>query len=266
VAVDLTLGGNLSSTSAGKYIAFAHGNGDYFYLYGNAKNFAIAAGSTSTGGNRCVCIVDRPNVASDYSNTIQTNPTLYVYSATAAATATDQWLSFAHDQTNGVISTGKGTLSLTPFAGTVSIGTATTAGAISVAETKGATFGIQSQTEELTIAVGAGSGGVATTMTVPSGTMLISASFYVTQAPGGGAATFTAGVTGGAADGLANGCATTLAAAVTSWANTTGGTLTAPLVVRTASTITVTTNANVTVSDMKVRVVISYLTQGTPTA
>jgi hypothetical protein len=233
---------------------------------GSSCNWGVGTNANANGVGMNLAIVTDANYSNNYSCTVKTNPTLSIFSATAAATATNQWLSACHDVTNGVVSTGKGALSLTPFSGVVSMGTATVAGSISMLETKGASFGIQSQTEELTIGVGAGAGGVATTMTVPSGTMLISAAFYVTQAPGGGAATFTAGVTGGAADGLANGCSTAASAAVTSWANTTGGTLTAPLVVRTASTITVTTNANVTGSAMKVRVVISYLTQGTPTA
>ena len=50
----------------------------------------------------------------DWDHTVQTNPTLYIHSATdpdgSGGADNDQWVSLAHDQTNAVIGVGKGVL------------------------------------------------------------------------------------------------------------------------------------------------------------
>jgi len=48
----------------------------------------------------------------NYDHSAQTNPTLFIHSATDPDTDNTQWLSLTHDQTNGVISTGKGDLNI----------------------------------------------------------------------------------------------------------------------------------------------------------
>ena len=63
------------------------------------------------------------NFGKNHNLSANTNPTVYVYSAADLASDTTQWLSLTHDQTNGVISTGKGSLILSPATGNVGIGT-----------------------------------------------------------------------------------------------------------------------------------------------
>jgi hypothetical protein len=46
--------------------------------------------------------------AKDFDHASQTNPTLFVHSATDPDVANDEWISFAHDGTDGVIDTGTG--------------------------------------------------------------------------------------------------------------------------------------------------------------
>jgi len=65
--------------------------------------------------------VGRQFVLTDYANrelnhdhAIQTNPTLFVQSATSPNTDNTQWISFTHNQTDGKITTGKGDIILDP--------------------------------------------------------------------------------------------------------------------------------------------------------
>lgn len=55
----------------------------------------------------------------DFEHAQTTDPTLFIHSANQA---TDEWISFAHDQTDGVLTTGTGNLKLAP-AGDVYVGT-----------------------------------------------------------------------------------------------------------------------------------------------
>jgi hypothetical protein len=48
----------------------------------------------------------------NYDHTIQTNPTLYIHSATDPDVNNTQWISLKHDQTNGIIEVGTGELKL----------------------------------------------------------------------------------------------------------------------------------------------------------
>ena len=48
----------------------------------------------------------------NHDHSAQTNPTLFVHSATDPDTANTQWVSLAHDQTNGVIDVGTGAIKL----------------------------------------------------------------------------------------------------------------------------------------------------------
>lgn len=60
--------------------------------------------------SRNVNIIDNANVGNDYLTANSSTPTLYIYSATAAATATNQWVSITHNGSNAVIATGTGAL------------------------------------------------------------------------------------------------------------------------------------------------------------
>lgn len=48
----------------------------------------------------------------DFDHAAQSNPTIFVHSATSPDTDNTQWISIAHDQTDGVIDCGTGTLNL----------------------------------------------------------------------------------------------------------------------------------------------------------
>jgi hypothetical protein len=64
-------------------------------------------------------------IGRDFDHAAPANPTLFIHSAVDPDVANTQWLSLAHDQTNAVITTGKGFLSLTGAGGaggTVNIG------------------------------------------------------------------------------------------------------------------------------------------------
>lgn len=60
-------------------------------------------------------IAEYADRAYDFAHGAQTNPTLYIQSATQSAT---QWMSFAHNQTNAVIATGLGGVLISPAVGT----------------------------------------------------------------------------------------------------------------------------------------------------
>jgi hypothetical protein len=78
----------------------------------DGTHFGINDASGSGNHNLIFCSYD--NISDDYGHTpLSTNPTLFVHSATAAASATDEWMSFAHDQTDGVVNVGTGNLNVT---------------------------------------------------------------------------------------------------------------------------------------------------------
>lgn len=59
---------------------------------------------------KSLIITDYANRNKDHDHAVQTNPTLFIHSATDPDTANTQWISFTHNQTNGVINTGLGNL------------------------------------------------------------------------------------------------------------------------------------------------------------
>ena len=82
----------------------------------------IGVGADSDGARRNIVFCTTANVATNYAHTASTNPTLFFHSATTTAT---EWGSVTHDQTDFVISTGKGMIKLVPVAGSpVQIGDA----------------------------------------------------------------------------------------------------------------------------------------------
>lgn len=78
-------------------------------------------GAPYAGGN--LLLVAGGNEGGAYGHLSQSDPTLIIHSRTAAGTATNQWLSFQHNTSNGVIQTGTGSLILNPASGYVGIGT-----------------------------------------------------------------------------------------------------------------------------------------------
>jgi hypothetical protein len=122
-------------------------------------------------------------------------------------------------------------------------------------------------TEEVTIPVGSGLDPVvvSTSNMAPASSIIEMVTVRVTQAPGGGATTLDVGRTGGNTDEFIDGIATSL--------GTTGncvddgdGTLTGPVFNSTAATLTLTTDADVTGTAMKVRIVVWYRQVTEPTS
>lgn len=78
-------------------------------------SLGLRSGTSAHG--RALTIVDRAQVATDYAHGDQTNPTVFIHSATAAATSTAQWVGFAHSTTAAQITTGLGHVDIDPVAG-----------------------------------------------------------------------------------------------------------------------------------------------------
>jgi hypothetical protein len=73
----------------------------------NPDTFHLCLGSDSNA--MIITKTAYRNKAHDHA--LQTNPTVFIHSATDPDTNNTQWLSLAHDQTKGVISTGTGVVS-----------------------------------------------------------------------------------------------------------------------------------------------------------
>lgn len=121
-----------------------------------------------------------------------------------------------------------------------------------------ALFNIIQQNEEVTIAIGTGAAGVNTTANLAvADSIIIAAAVRVTQAPGGGATEFDLGRTGGNLDEYIDGLAIALGTTGTSIADGDGVNL-GSVHNGPANTFTLTTDANVTIADMKVRICVWY--------
>ena len=121
--------------------------------------------------------------------------------------------------------------------------------------------------EVLTIPIGQGAAGVVTAANLaPINSTIISCSCRVTQAPGGGATTIDIGRTGGGnLDEFIDGIGTALGTTGTFAANHDAATL-GPILNGPAQTLTLTTDANVTIADMKVRIIVFYRQETPPTS
>jgi len=77
----------------------------------HALVLGIATPADATGAG-ALLIVDQANVAGDYGVAASANPIVYIFSATAAGTATDQYLSLTHNATDAVLTVGAGDLEI----------------------------------------------------------------------------------------------------------------------------------------------------------
>jgi len=120
--------------------------------------------------------------------------------------------------------------------------------------------------ELVTIPVGQGAAGVVTAGNLaPANSTIIGCVCRVTQAPGGGATTLDIGRTnGGNLDEFIDGIATALGTTGTFAANHDAAT-TGPVLNAANDTLTLTTDANVTGTDMKVRIITFYRQETPPT-
>jgi hypothetical protein len=62
----------------------------------------------ASSGSNSVVFVGFPNNSKDHDHGPQTNPTLFIHSATDPNTDNTQWVSFAHDQTDAILESGAG--------------------------------------------------------------------------------------------------------------------------------------------------------------
>ena len=73
----------------------------------------ITANNGDGKGNRNIIITDQANYTNDHDHdAFSPDPTLFLHSVTDPDSDNTEWMSFTHNQTNGVISTGKGSLIL----------------------------------------------------------------------------------------------------------------------------------------------------------
>jgi hypothetical protein len=79
--------------------------------------------SVGSGHRRTFILTDYANSTKRHDHAAQTNPTLYIHSATSPDTDNTQWMSLTHDQTDGVIATGKGNIKLNPASSVSIVGT-----------------------------------------------------------------------------------------------------------------------------------------------
>jgi len=125
---DLQVQSNLWLGGSGRLNFYDTTNSKYYASFVKVidEGFHLGIGTDDGRANRNFVIVDYDYVDNDYDHsTLSADPTLFIHSATAAATATNQWISFTHDKTDGVITTGKGTLNLGSADGKVNFSTAT---------------------------------------------------------------------------------------------------------------------------------------------
>jgi hypothetical protein len=77
----------------------------------NSLLLGVGVGSLAQGGN--IVIVNVANMGKDHDHAIATDPTLFIHSATDPDTANDEWISFTHDATDGLIQVGSGDIEFT---------------------------------------------------------------------------------------------------------------------------------------------------------
>lgn len=86
--------------------------------------FCLREVEDRSNNNMIITTWTNRNKDHDHS-TASTNPTLFIHSATDPDSDNTQYISISHDQTNGVIATGKGDLYLNPAGGEIKFGTYT---------------------------------------------------------------------------------------------------------------------------------------------
>lgn len=129
-------GGSGANEFAGFYLTLdqtnpnTSANSAFGMLAGVASQMVQFVGDTA--GNSII-FTNLANRSNAHDHAVQTNPTLFVHSDTNPDTDNTQWLSLTHDQTNGFINTGKGSLILGSATGNVGIGSTTPSRKLTVA-------------------------------------------------------------------------------------------------------------------------------------
>lgn len=108
--------GNLFNFNSHVYLNRNNSSQRYLDLvaqYDDGVHFAIDDGNNSANNNFIFCMIDYVNNDFDHE-TPSSNPTIYVHSNANPNDDNTQYLSFSHNQSSGVITTGKGGLRLEP--------------------------------------------------------------------------------------------------------------------------------------------------------
>jgi hypothetical protein len=117
---DITAGGaiNLSSTGKINVSGDLEMQDDTDLGFGNASDATLTYNTTQTvdtlvlgvsAESNGMIVCQKGDTGFDFAHALETDPTLFVHSANQA---TDEWISISHDQTNSVINSGKGALSI----------------------------------------------------------------------------------------------------------------------------------------------------------
>jgi hypothetical protein len=174
----------------------------------------------------------------DFDHAVSANPTLHIHSNTDPDTRNDEFATLAHD--------------------TVRCGA-----------DYGSYCQIKSITEEITVAVGTGATPVVETSgnLAPASSMILGATFRTTDAPGGGATVIDIGVTGGGnLDALIDGKSCDGLGETGNTLAGDGDATAMPIMNAAAATLTLTTDADVSGDDMKIRITVFYIDMSAPSA
>jgi len=105
-----------TSIKLGDNDSLIHGTGSDTAIKYSSSQLSLFIGvpdvGTSGSNKRALIICERGDLNTAYNHSAQTNPTLYIQSSDAAQV--NDYISFAHDQTDGNITTGNGRLTLNP--------------------------------------------------------------------------------------------------------------------------------------------------------
>lgn len=93
-----------------KISSYVSAGGILAYDYAVNKGMRFFLGDSS--GNQ-VIITNIANRTYSHDHATQTNPTLYIHSDTNPNSANDEWISFTHDKTDGIIDVGSGKIKIT---------------------------------------------------------------------------------------------------------------------------------------------------------
>jgi hypothetical protein len=207
--------------------------------HSNDDGMLLIAGKFDGITNHHIIMTSSDWLTRDHDHDIQsTDPTLFVHSATDPNTDNTE---FARVRWND----------------------------FAVGAGKGAFVGVRTISEEVTVAIGTGAAGVASAGNIaPANALILAAVFRVIQAPGNAALTLDIGRTGGGnLDELIDGASCdTLGESGNTAADRAADTTQMPIVNGAADTVTLTTDANVTGTDMIVRVAVFYIDLIEPTS
>lgn len=88
--------------------ALADGGLDWSTSQATENTLVFGLGDTA----KSIIFCDLADADQDFDHAAQSNPTIFVHSATDPDSANDEWISMCHDVTDGVIEVGSGTLNL----------------------------------------------------------------------------------------------------------------------------------------------------------